>query len=243
MRILIVNDDGIFAPGIIALANWAKQYGDVTLVAPKLEQSGKSHSIDIVHSFEIIPVEHPTGVRAYQVDSSPADCTRYAYKGLHETFDLVLSGINRGYNLGEDMMYSGTIGAATEAASMGANALALSTDFTSLEEAEKALDEVYQFVCENNLFSYHNLYNINIPPKHKGILITRQGGPYYKDEFVETAPSMYYQEGSSVYVKTDDMTLDTNATLGGYISISPLTIKRTELSVFDKLRAMQIDKA
>ena len=94
MKILITNDDGVFAPGIDALVKWAKRLGEVTVVAPKVEQSGKSHSIEFTKPVEIRPVELWDGVRAYAMDSTPADCVRFGICGLGESYDLVLSGIN-----------------------------------------------------------------------------------------------------------------------------------------------------
>ena len=101
MRILVTNDDGIRAPGIEILANWARKIGDVTVVAPKVEQSAKSHSINIHTAFEVKKVSWLDGIDCYSVDSSPSDCIRFAYNGLNMEFDLVLSGINRGFNVGE----------------------------------------------------------------------------------------------------------------------------------------------
>ena len=127
MRILITNDDGVFAEGIRLLAEWAKKLGEVTVVAPKREQSGKSHAINFTEPMEIKRVDLMDGVEAYSCDSTPADCVRYGIAGLNRTYDLVLSGINRGVNLGVDMIYSGTVAAIFEAAYWNHNALAFST--------------------------------------------------------------------------------------------------------------------
>ena len=115
MRILITNDDGYSAAGIRALALWARKLGDVTVIAPKVEQSGKSHAIDFTRPIEIKEVDEIPGVRTVYVDSTPADCVRYAILGEEKNYDLVLSGINRGVNMGVDLVYSGTCGAIFEA--------------------------------------------------------------------------------------------------------------------------------
>ena len=115
MRILITNDDGIEGEGLRHLVNWARRLGEVVVAAPKVEQSAKSHTIEIHKSFEAKKVEYLPGVTAYAVDSSPADCVRLLVLGLEEHFDLVLSGINRGLNVGCDIIYSGTVGAIFEA--------------------------------------------------------------------------------------------------------------------------------
>ena len=110
MKLLITNDDGIMAPVLPHLVAFAKTVADeVVVVAPKVEQSGKSHAIDFTRPIEIKEVSLFEGVRAYAMDSTPADCVRFAVLGLGEKFDLVLSGINRGFNLGGDLVYSGTV--------------------------------------------------------------------------------------------------------------------------------------
>ena len=96
MKILITNDDGVNTLGIRLLAGWAKKIGEVTVVAPKVEQSAKSHAIEIVKPIEIKKVPFIEGVTAYSLDSTPADCIRFGLLGLNEKFDLVLSGINKG---------------------------------------------------------------------------------------------------------------------------------------------------
>ena len=236
MRILIVNDDGIEAPGIRYLAEWAKKLGQVTVVAPKIEQSGKSHSIDIIHPFEIKQVDFIPGVTAYRMESSPADCSRFGILGLKQEYDLVLSGINNGYNMGRDIVYSGTVGAIFEACSLGAKrAIAVSTCPSNLDCAIEQMDRVYDFIMKNDLFSYNPLYNVNISPESEKIYVTRQGGAYYSDDFVHQGGDMYRQCGKMVFNDKNDYTLDTDAVLHGNISISPLTIERTNVEVFRRL--------
>ena len=115
MRILIVNDDGVNAKELIPLIQWCRKLGEVTAFVPKYEQSGKSHSCEIRKPFEVKEVELAPGVKVWTVDSSPADCVRVATLGFKRHFDLAISGVNRGFNLGSDCMYSGTVGAATPA--------------------------------------------------------------------------------------------------------------------------------
>ena len=137
MRFLIVNDDGIEALGIKLLAEWAKQYGEVTVVAPKVEQSGKSHAIDFINPLEIKRVDFMEGVEAWSVASTPADCVRFAVFGLHRQYDLVLSGINKGVNMSGDIIYSGTMGAIFEAGNQHHKGIAFSTTPENLEDASK----------------------------------------------------------------------------------------------------------
>ena len=238
MRILIVNDDGIEAPGIRHLANWAKKLGEVTVIAPKIEQSGKSHSIDIIHPFEIKKVDFLPGVTAYRVDSSPADCSRYGLLGLKQEFDLVLSGINNGYNMGRDIVYSGTVGAIFEAHGLGApRVMAVSTCPSNIDHAVEQMDRVYDFIVRNDLFSHNPIYNVNIPPEQGKIYITRQGGAYYSDDFGPLPGDLYEPLGKPVWVNRGDERLDTDAVLHyRHISVTPLTIDRTARDVFEKLK-------
>ena len=146
MRILITNDDGIHAKGLLPLAQWAQRLGDVTVIAPKFEQSGKSHGIEIHKSFEMKKVDFAPGIEAYALDSTPADCVRVAILGMKKQFDLVISGINRGLNIGRDTIYSGTVGAIFEANALGVPALAFSTSPAYYDQAVSHMDEIYDYM-------------------------------------------------------------------------------------------------
>lgn len=236
MKILITNDDGIEAEGIRALARWAKKLGEVTVVAPKVEQSGKSHGIEFTKHFEIKKVDFIDGIEAYSVDSTPADCVRFGFMGLSREYDLVLSGINRGVNLGADLVYSGTVGAIFEAGRLGAKGIALSTYPDTLEAAVRELDSVREHLTSRGFLDINPLYNVNIPPSPKGIRVTRQGSPYFSDEFVYEGGDMYMQMGHKLPdVCPEDMTRDTVATEAGYVTITPLLSTRTNMEVFEKL--------
>ncbi len=239
MRILITNDDGINAPALKPLAKWAKKHGEVTVVAPKVEQSGKSHGIEIIKAMEIKKVEFTSGIEAYSVDSTPADCVRFGIIGLKRDYDLVISGINRGYNLGKDIVYSGTIGAIFEASGLGIKSVALSTAPDSLDNALSLLDEVYEFFVYNKLLDKNPIYNVNLPSlKCKGIKITKTGGGYYSDDFKEVSPNMFVQVGKMIWDDKNDMNIDTDATMHGYVSITPLSSERTEIRVYNELKVL-----
>ena len=235
MRILITNDDGIQASQLAPLVKWAQKHGEVFVAAPKYEQSGKSHGIEIHKPFEAKKVDFLPGVTAWAVDSTPADCVRFAILGLKEQFDLVISGINRGLNIGADIMYSGTVSAACEALNLGVKALAVSTQPKSYEQALEHMDRVWQFIEENDLFSLCDIYNVNISAGAGEIKITHQGGPYYSDEFMPLENDMYKPCGMDVWEDRSDDTFDTDATLHGYISIMPVTTNRTNWEVYKKL--------
>ena len=240
MRILITNDDGVHAEQLVPLIKWCKKLGDVTTFVPKYEQSGKSHGFEIHKDFEVKQVELEDGISVWTVDSTPADCVRIAVLGMEMQFDLVISGINRGLNIGADMMYSGTIGAACEAVNLGMKAIALSTPPKYYDQAVTQLDRIFDFVKKHDLLSYNPIYNINIPadPKEE-IRFTHQGGPYYSDRFPHMGNNLYRPTGYPIWEDRGDDTLDTDATLHGYITVTPLTIDKTNWEVYRKLTALK----
>ena len=239
MRIAITNDDGIRAEGLKVLMDWACQKGEVVVFAPKEEQSAKSHGIEIHKPFEVKRVQMDHGIIGYSVDSTPADCVRYAILGRHEKFDLIISGVNRGLNIGQDIIYSATVGAAFEAAALGVKALAISTDPASFASAASHLDAVYDYIANNDLLAKNDLYNINIPLNVTGgIRITHQGGPYYSDDFLPLENDLFRPMGKCVYRDRGDLDLDTDAVMNGCISITPLTIDRTHIGVYESLKGL-----
>jgi len=241
MRFLIVNDDGIEALGIKLLAQWAKQYGEVTVVAPKVEQSGKSHAIDFINPVEIRRVDFLEGVEAWVMASTPADCVRFATVGLHRKYDLVLSGINRGTNMSGDIIYSGTMGAIFEAANQHHKGIAFSTTPDNLEGAAEHLDKAYNYILNNNLFEYSPLYNVNIPEQVKGIKITKQGDAFFSDSFRMIEENIYVQYGEMIAdTHPEDKERDNIAFADGYISVTPMTKERTDLVAFENLKKIEL---
>ncbi len=237
MKILVTNDDGIDALGLRLLAKWATSLGEVTVVAPKKGQSAKSHAIEIVQVFEIKKVPYIEGVEAYSVDSTPADCVRFGIVGLGRKYDLVLSGINKGVNIGGDIVYSGTIGAVFEAAKLGARAVAFSSFPDEQEDAAKYLDEAYAYLKANNLFLETPIYNINIPKNAKGVRMTYQGTTYYSDGFEHVEGDMYRQVGEMIPDEhPEDLDRDTVALHNGFITVTPLMESRTDMRIFEKYR-------
>ena len=235
MKILVVNDDSISAPQLPGLVRWCRKLGDVTVIVPKYEQSGKSQSIELHKPFEIKKVQLAEDIEAYTVDSAPADCVRYAVFGLKQKYDLVISGINRGYNMGRDIMYSGTAGGVFEAVSLGMKAVAISTGPEVYDRALENLDMVLEYFKKHDLMSLCDLYNVNVVPAPKGIRITRQGGHFYSDDFVHQGDDLYLPVGKCVYQNQNDLALDTDCVMNGYISVMPMTIDRADPAVLQKL--------
>lgn len=236
MKILITNDDGINSPVLPLLAKWAQKLGNVTIAAPKIEQSGKSQAIDFTHPIEVTKVEIAPDMFGYAVASTPADCVRFGVHGLKQSYDLIISGINRGYNLGDDIVYSGTCGAIFEGSRMGINGLAISSDIENLIESTESLDFIWDFIQKNKLFDNNLLYNVNIPPKPKNdIRITKQGGIYYCDTFVHDNENLYIQTGYIWQDSGNDPTSDIITVRQSAISVTPLITTRTEMNVYKKL--------
>ncbi len=235
MKILLTNDDGIHGEGLYVLANFARKLGEVTVFAPKNEQSAKSHAIEIHRPFKVTKEDFLPGIDAYSVESTPADCLRFATLGAGLSFDLVLSGVNKGLNLGNDIVYSATCGAVFEASYCHMPAIALSTVHTTFDAAKRNLDEIFMFVLQNNLLSHNDLYNINIPLSPRGILITRQGGPHFRDHFECLGNNLFLATGNPAPTQFEDLSYDIQAVHNGYISITPLTVSRTNEAAYLKL--------
>ena len=236
MRILITNDDSISAPILPGLIRWAKTKGDVTVVVPKVEQSGKSQAIQFDRPVEVKEVELTPDLRVYTMNSTPADCVRFGVLGLHKSYDLVLSGINRGYNVGHDIVYSGTVGAIYEASRLGIHGIALSSAPENLDAALAQLNGVFEWMMTQNLLSHNLLYNVNFPREAKGIRITRQGGVFFADGFQRQEGDMYIQVGAPVTEYGQDLNMDIDAIRNGYVSVTPLAAERTDFVVFEKLK-------
>ena len=239
MRILVTNDDGVASPALPRLAAWASKLGEVTVVAPKIEQSGKSQAIDFKNPIEIKKITLDGGIEAWAVNSTPADCVRFGVTGLKQNYDMVFSGINRGYNLGDDVSYSGTIGAIFEASRLGIKAIAFSTGVDSFDNAVNNLDNAYSYIENNKLLETADLLNVNFPlTEIKGIRITKQGAIFYSDDFIKCGEDMYRQIGEPIDTGSTDLTIDVSAVRNGYISITPVTANKTDFAAYEKLKTL-----
>lgn len=240
MRILITNDDGIESLVLPAFIEWAKRHGEVTVVVPAEEQSGKSQAIDFRNHPTVKRVDLVEGCEVYSMTSTPADCVRFAVLGLHKEYDIVFSGINKGYNLGDDISYSGTVGAICEASRLNMKGIAFSTDFTTFEFALREIDSAYNFIVENKMLDNTDLLNVNFPIcESRGISITLQGGAYYSDEFVHLGDGVYLQTGEPVIYEGEDITEDIHAIANGYISITPLTSSKNNYPAYELLKNLK----
>lgn len=243
MRILIVNDDGIHAKGIRALASRLAQEHDVTVVAPESERSATSHSITIYRPLRVIKTEPAglEGIRCFVVDGLPVDCTKVGINHVMEReVDIVVSGINHGHNMGSDIIYSGTVAAALDAVIMGYRALAVSIGSyypqnlaAAAEVAARVIDSGLPFEDEGVL------HNLNVPDlpfdQIKGIRAARQGRTIYEDKMDVRSDPRGHQYIWMAGKLLDDDTLDeTDVSLQrrGYASIVPI---RYDLTARDRL--------
>ena len=220
MKILLTNDDGYNAEGIKILHEKLKKYGEVILVAPHEHMSGSSMSRAFWDKIEVI--EHEPNV--YSVKGTPADAVTIALHGLNIRPDVVISGINNGFNISTDTAYSGTIGAAMEGIKVGIPAIAFSSDFYDFTNAKKDFDYVMNYILNKNLLSNKYLLNVNFTKKTqkktKGIMITELGFRPLK-YYYEKEGDLYRAKRHILEYEPKEFT-DLFALRHGYISITPL---------------------
>lgn len=236
--ILVTNDDGVIAPGIKALVEVAKSFGDVIVVAPDSPQSGMGHAITIHEMLRLQEVKIFDGIPAYQCSGTPVDCVKIAIdKILHKKPDLCLSGINHGSNASINVIYSGTMSAAMEAAIDGIPAIGFSlldyafdADFTTAKlYAKRIIRELL-----NNGMPKDCLLNVNIPKLQvsqvKGIRVCRQANARWEESFDKridpTGKEYYWLTGNFVnYDRGEDT--DVWALENGYVSVVPVQFDLT----------------
>ena len=235
-RILISNDDGYHAEGIVALYEALKDLGDVTVMAPDQNCSGASNSLTLQKSLTVR--QTPSGF--YTVNGTPTDCVHLASTGFFEHKpDIVVSGINNGQNMGDDILYSGTVAAAMEGFVSGVPALAFSQverDWGNIEAAAQVARAFVQMLLAADARTPF-LWNINIPnlpvAELKGIEVTRLGRRHAAEPVhVVTNPrgETQYWIGSAGQVKDGEPGTDFHATAQGFVSVTPLQIDLTERS-------------
>jgi 5'/3'-nucleotidase len=229
MRLLIANDDGIYSPGIAALAEAAAKFGDVRVVAPDVEQSSAGHAITASRplSYRRTPIK---GFEAYRVNGTPADCVALgAYNW--EKVDVVLSGINLGSNLGNAMWHSGTLAAAKQAVLLGLRGIALSAPITRDEPEfdilKPSLEKVLALLLDDPELT---LVNVNFPEgKPKGLRWTRQSVRHYNGKVVPGEDPMGRKHFWFTVIPMEEAEEGTDrwAVEHGYVSITPLRLDLT----------------
>src|SRR3954466_12472359 len=229
MRILVTNDDGVYSPGITALAQVAAKFGEVRVVAPDVERSAAGQSITASRplSYKRNP---STEVETYRVNGTPADCVAL---GAHnwEKVDVVLSGINLGSNLGSSIWHSGTLAAARQAALLGLRGIALSTPSGRSEpDFERIAPFVHQVLECLLPHPALPLVNVNLPRDPKGLRWTRQSVRYYDGAVVPGEDPMGRKHFWLTVRPTDEAEegTDLRAVREGYVSLTPLRLDLTD---------------
>lgn len=240
MRILVTNDDGIYSPGLAALAECAAAFGEVRVVAPDVERSASAHAITSNRPLTYKPTRLP-GFHGFRVDGTPADCVAV---GMHQwkNVDVVLSGINMGLNLGNAMWHSGTLAAARQACLFGVRGIALSTP---AEEADPDFARLAPFV-EQVLalllpMEELGLVNVNLPRRPRGLHWTRQSVRHYDNEIVPATDPMG-RRGFWFKViphEAPEAGTDRWAVERGLVSMTPLRLDLTDHEALERARALQ----
>ena len=252
MKILISNDDGINSLGIYALAKSLKEIGDVTVVAQITEQSAVGHAITMKTPLRV--VEHFINGEffGYAVEGTPADCVKMGIRNiLKSPPDIVVSGINHGSNTAINIIYSGTVSAAREAAIMDVPAVAfsitshISRDFSY---ASKVAKDIVQEVVKNSL-PIGTCLNVNIPavPENeiKGVLLTKQSKSKWDDIYEERmdpyGKSYYWLTGSLVEVD-DNLETDQFAIKNNYVAVTPIHFDLTDYKTYENMKKWNIER-
>lgn len=232
MHILVTNDDGILAPGIVALAEAMGDLGRVTVIAPDRNNTGASSKISLETPLRVTEIRP----NWFQLNGSPADCSKLALSGfMNEEPDMVVSGINDGQNLGDDCIYSGTVGAAIEGRFLGYPSVALSLashsgDFDAAAKyAHKIVRKIIRQKLEGEL-----ILNVNVPglpyDEIKGMMITRQGDRHFSQPLKPTVDGRnkeIYWLGETGDIKDGGVGTDFHAIKEGYVSITPIHVDLT----------------
>jgi 5'-nucleotidase len=242
MRILITNDDGIYSPGIACLAKIAKQFGEVTVMAPDAEKSSTGHAV--THSVPLSYKKayvHLPDVEAFRVNGTPADCVALGTH-LYAKTDIVLSGINLGPNLGNSMWHSGTLAAAKQAVLLGIRGIALSVPIGKSEPDFTAITPYVSQVLEILLEDKQpQLFNVNFPPEPKGLRWTRQSVRFYDGKIVPGIDPMgrkHYWFTVNPLDAAEEGT-DRWAVENNYVSITPLRLDLTNEEILKKMQRQQ----
>ena len=247
MKILCTNDDGYMATGIRVLASAANALGCVSTVAPDREQSATSHSLTLHHPLRA----RRTVDGAFVVDGTPTDCVILGVNELlPERPDICLSGVNHGPNMGEDVLYSGTVAAAMEATVMGISAIALSyvgDRFEELEGWEAVVQTILEGILERDGFPEDTLFNVNLPAvtpdEVRGIKVTSLGRRRYADSILRAKDPMgkeyFWIGGGSVSWRGPENS-DFQAVEDGYVSVTPLHLDLTNYKLLEEIRAWDL---
>ncbi len=256
MHILVTNDDGITAPGLLALAQAMQPLGKVSILAPDRNWSASGHVKTMHRPLRAKPVVLADGTLALASDGAPSDCVALALMGLvPEKVDLVVSGINSGANFGHDLTYSGTVTAAMEGAIFGIPSLAFSLNVS--DETPHPIDygpavQVARLIARQMVgrsLPANTLLNVNIPAlsyeKIRGYRITRQGTRIYRDRLLQREDPRgrpYYWIGGDAPTGVPEAGTDFGELDAGFVTITPVQLDLTAYSFMPELEKWNWDK-
>jgi 5'-nucleotidase len=241
MKILVSNDDGYLAPGIIALANEMRTFAEVMVVAPDSNRSGSSNSLTLDRPLTVYRADNGF----YFVNGTPSDCVHIALTGgLPFRPDLIVSGINQGQNMGDDTLYSGTVAAATEGYLFGIPAIAFSQVEKGWAHVDAAARIAREFVQRDfDLLDKPYLLNVNIPnlpyDEIKGLRATRLGKRHESEPVIKTLDPQgreIFWIGPAGKAKDSGEGTDFHAVADGYVSVTPLQVDLTHAAQLDALK-------
>ena len=251
MNILITNDDGIYADGIIELAKSISKIANVYVVAPESQRSATGHAITIHSPIMVHKIDMGENIKSYAISGTPADCVKVGIEGLFKdiNIDLDLSGINNGSNLGTDVIYSGTVSAALEGFILNKPSIAISYDEVNVKreiykDASKYVVNLVENIKDKLDLLNDCILNVNIPnTKIKGSKITKLGQRNYDNAMVEKINPFgqkYYWIGGKLMELDQDEDSDIACVKDGYISITPINIEMTNLRKFELLKDIKM---
>jgi len=256
-HILVTNDDGVNAPGLLALVHEMRRLGEVSVLAPDRNWSGGGHVKTLDRALRVKEFRLADGTQAFASDGAPSDCVALATLGyFQEPVDLVVSGINTGANLGHDVTYSGTVTAAMEAVIAGVPGIAVSLETVDghlgeidYEPAARAAAKIVRQVIENGL-AHEILLNVNVPflpdDKMRGIVLTRQGLRVYHsrlDARIDPRNKSYYWIGGDAPTGVPERGTDVGALAEGFVSVTPLQLDLTAYRALTDLNTWQWDES
>jgi 5'-nucleotidase len=246
MKVLLTNDDGIFAKGIEALYHALEQEHEIVTVAPETEQSAVGHAITFLNPLRVTAVRRNGSFFGYALDGTPADCVKIAITELIKPPpDVVVSGINMGANVGVNVIYSGTVSAATEAALLGIPSIAVSIDSFDTKDFSAATAFVPKLlaIIEKEGLPEGVSLNVNVPnvpaAEIKGVRITRQGKMRCLESYdrrIDPRNHVYYWLRNSAIIPDTDPTSDSVAIAENFISVTPIHHNLTHFGSLDALK-------
>lgn len=254
MKILLANDDGIYAPGLAAMEKALQAIGDVTVIAPATEQSGVGHSITFLSPLVCKEIYDGDRRRGYAVEGSPADCVKLGVVELmDERPDLIVSGINGGLNAGINVLYSGTVGAAIEGAFFGITSIAVSLEWDEHARFDRAAEMARQIISQilEHKSSSPRLYNLNIPtpatklpPGEAELRIVPMGVARYGEHFIKRKDPRnrdYYWATGDPPPEHGEEETDLSALEKGYLTLTPLHFDMTERAQIDEMKPWNLE--